>query len=255
MANPFWQATNQLGVALLWNPNDLFNAYNFLDFDYEERPGNDALRVQYQVNDFEQIELAYAPGKNSWKESIAAARYRGHIGYYDWQVLTAYYHDQVVLGGAWAGNLGTSGFKGELSYFNPLDSDVKEPAFSGSVGVDGLLGGQWFWTAGFLINTNGSADKLDLEQLGRSNLSPENLMPGKFSTAASISHPITPLINGSLNVVYSPNGNLTIFIPSISWSAASNWDLDLVAQSFWLDGLNTYENGQTGIFLRVRWSY
>ena len=35
------------GVATLWNPNDIFNAYNFLDFDYEERPGVDAIRIQF----------------------------------------------------------------------------------------------------------------------------------------------------------------------------------------------------------------
>ena len=30
------------GTNLVWNPNDLFNAYSFFDFDYEERPGADA---------------------------------------------------------------------------------------------------------------------------------------------------------------------------------------------------------------------
>ncbi|MDH5608486.1 MAG: hypothetical protein OEY56_03320, partial [Cyclobacteriaceae bacterium] len=27
------------GVNLAWNPNDIFNAYSFFDFDYSERPG------------------------------------------------------------------------------------------------------------------------------------------------------------------------------------------------------------------------
>ena len=35
------------GVNLAWNPNDWFNAYSFFDFDYEERPGSDAVRVTY----------------------------------------------------------------------------------------------------------------------------------------------------------------------------------------------------------------
>ena len=33
-------------MNLVWNPNDLFNAFSFVDFDYEERPGSDALRIQ-----------------------------------------------------------------------------------------------------------------------------------------------------------------------------------------------------------------
>src|SRR5690606_2154167 len=33
------------GVTNFWNPNDIFNQYLFTDFDYEERPGRDALRL------------------------------------------------------------------------------------------------------------------------------------------------------------------------------------------------------------------
>ncbi|HWB63945.1 MAG TPA: hypothetical protein VG603_10570, partial [Chitinophagales bacterium] len=35
------------GINITWNPNDIFNTYNFLDFDYEERPGADAAKVIY----------------------------------------------------------------------------------------------------------------------------------------------------------------------------------------------------------------
>ena len=35
------------GINTIWNSNDLFNAYNFIDFDYVERPGSDVLRVIY----------------------------------------------------------------------------------------------------------------------------------------------------------------------------------------------------------------
>ena len=31
------------GVNTIWNNNDLFNAYNFIDFDYIERPGSDVI--------------------------------------------------------------------------------------------------------------------------------------------------------------------------------------------------------------------
>ena len=37
------------GINTIWNPNDLFNAFSFTDFDYEERPGSDALRIQYYI--------------------------------------------------------------------------------------------------------------------------------------------------------------------------------------------------------------
>ena len=33
------------GQCFAWNPNDIFNVYSFFDFDYEERPGSDAIRL------------------------------------------------------------------------------------------------------------------------------------------------------------------------------------------------------------------
>ena len=35
------------GQTFVWNPNDLFNSYSFFDFDYEEKPGSDAVRIQF----------------------------------------------------------------------------------------------------------------------------------------------------------------------------------------------------------------
>ncbi|HSN47722.1 MAG TPA: hypothetical protein VLR29_03080, partial [Flavobacterium sp.] len=38
------------GINTVWNPNDLFYAFNLLEFDYEERPGSDAVRIQHNLN-------------------------------------------------------------------------------------------------------------------------------------------------------------------------------------------------------------
>jgi len=62
------------GMNLVWNPNDIFNSYNFLDFDYEERPGSDALRVQYYLSDFKKIEVAIKKGRGD--DHIIAAMYK-----------------------------------------------------------------------------------------------------------------------------------------------------------------------------------
>jgi len=55
------------GITTTWNPNDIFNTYNFLDFDYEERPGTDAAKVQYRFNDFSHVEMAIFPGNSEFK--------------------------------------------------------------------------------------------------------------------------------------------------------------------------------------------
>ena len=44
------------GQTFVWNPNDIFNAYSFFDFDYEERPGSDAALVRYYAGATSSIE-------------------------------------------------------------------------------------------------------------------------------------------------------------------------------------------------------
>ena len=243
------------GMALTWNPNDWFNALNFLDFDYEERPGADALRVQYQAGGFSQFDLAIRPARDA-RGWVGAIRYGGHTGRFDWQALAGVYRHTVAAGTGWAGDVGRAGLKGEVSVFFPIDSTAGEASLSASAEINTLFGNSWFFNGAVLVNSNGFGDRTDLLQLTQANLSASNLMPGKLSLLAAIAHPFTPLLQASFTAVYSPNGQLIILAPTAAWSAADNWDLDLTGQIFWLEGAQgRLENAGTGIYLRVRWSW
>jgi hypothetical protein len=242
-------------MALTWNPNDWFNALNFLDFDYEERPGADALRVQYQAGGFSQLDLAIRPARDA-RGWVGAMRYGGHTGRFDWQAMAGVYRHTVAAGTGWAGDVGRAGLKGEISVFYPIDSTAGEASLSASAEVNTLFGNSWFFNGAVLVNSNGFGDRTDLLQLTQANLSASNLMPGKLSLLAAISHPFTPLLQASFTAVYSPNGQLIILAPTAAWSAADNWDLDLTGQLFWLEGAQgRLENAGNGIYLRVRWSW
>ena len=58
------------GQTLVWNPNDIFNAYSFFDFDYIERPGSDAVRLQYYPDFSSTIEIAV---KADYEDDVTAA--------------------------------------------------------------------------------------------------------------------------------------------------------------------------------------
>ena len=58
------------GINLAWNPNDLFNAYSYFDFDYEERPGSDAIRISYYTGVASGIEVAVKMA-DDWEELVA----------------------------------------------------------------------------------------------------------------------------------------------------------------------------------------
>lgn len=244
------------GVALTWNPNDWFNAWNFLDFDYEERPGSDALRIQYQAGGFSQFDFAISPASDV-KRWVGALRYGGHSGRFDWQALAGVYRNRLAAGLGWAGDVGQAGFKGEIAVFQPIDAAAGKTSVSATTEISTLVGSGWLLSGGLLINSNGLGSTLDSFQLTQINVTADNLMPGKFSVLASVSTSITPLLQSSLTAVYSPNGQLIILVPTLAWSVAGNWDIDLTGQLFWLKNSATghLENGGNGAYLRTRWSF
>ena len=63
------------GMNLIWNPNDIFNTFSFFDFDYEERPGSDAIRLKYFTGATSSAEFAFKSGHTP-KENTFAGLYR-----------------------------------------------------------------------------------------------------------------------------------------------------------------------------------
>ena len=104
--------------TLVWNPNDIFNAYSFFDFDYVERPGSDAVRLQYYPGFSSTIELAVKADYNN--NVTAAALYRFNKWGYDIQFLGGYANSEdLVAGAGWSGAIGSVSFRGEASWFQP----------------------------------------------------------------------------------------------------------------------------------------
>ena len=45
------------GINSVWTPNDIFNSASFINFDYVEKPGSDAVRLQYYFDFATSFEL------------------------------------------------------------------------------------------------------------------------------------------------------------------------------------------------------
>lgn len=243
------------GINLVWNPNDIFNAYSFYDFDYEEHRGSDAGRVIFYPNASSSVEIA---GKIAEKKEqvVAAALYKFNKKQYDFQFLGGVAHEDLVAGWGWAGHLGGAGFKGEMSYFQPYKKVIDTiGAFSASISVDNEFKHDVYLNVSFLYNTSGSmhANLLALTSLA---ISAKNLYPYRYSFFTQLSHPFTPLFNGSLSVIYSPAGDNALFInPALSYSIKENWDIDLVGQLFLASFSGPYKFQGEVIYTRLKWSF
>jgi len=240
----------------VWNPNDIFNTYSYFDFDYEEKPGSDAVRLQYFTSPSSKAEIAVKADKN--EKLTAAGLYRLNHWKYDFQALAGIYtQSDLVLGLGWAGQIGGGGFKGEMSYFQPLKHFCDTTSvFLASIEYDYTFRNSIFLQLeGFYNSNSANASNLILLQVNPGLLNAKNPFLDGFNIFGNISYPATPLINLSLAGIYNPSNRMVIIIPTLTYSLMNNLDLSLIAQSFQsynptLDGLL-----QTSIFIRLKGSF
>lgn len=243
------------GVNLVWNPNDIFNAYNYFDFDYEERPGTDAIRIQYTTKKSSVIELAHKIAKRK-EEYTTAIIYRTNYKLYDLQGFAGLHFQDLVLGTGWAGNIRNLGFKGEATYFHPYkNSGDTTGALSASISLDRSFKNDYFGMVSYLYTSNAKGNLATINQVTGVQLSARRLMPFEHTFFIQGSKQLNPLLNSSVAMMYSPENNTLILVPSLAVSVADNWDVTLLAQSFFYQQSSSYKTSGNSIFLRLRWSF
>lgn len=237
------------GIANTWNPNDLFNTYNFLDFDYEERPGSDAIKLHYSVSDLSNIELAYAKTKG---HSISAIKYSANYKKYDLQAIAGIYQNTFTAGIGWAGSISDVGFKGEAQYYAGQKDSVSH--FTSTLEADYIFKTGWYVSSAILYNQKGLHESIGEEMNIVFEASPRNLMPAKWSLLINSSKEFTPRFNGSINIVYSPQVNMLILFPSLRYNLKPNLDVDFVWQSFFTKR-KRFEALSNVAYIRLKWSF
>ncbi|RLD69791.1 MAG: hypothetical protein DRJ10_21085 [Bacteroidetes bacterium] len=244
------------GQTFVWNPNDLFNSYNFFDFDYEEKPGSDAVRLQFYPSYSSKLDLVVKVDNNS--KVTAAGLYRFNQWSTDIQVLTGYYAEtDYVLGAGFSGSLFKGGLRGEVSYFHPKDN------FSDTTGTFVMsLGYDYTFKNSLMIQFEGLYNGYG-EKSGEFNmldfyfmqLTPQNLSLTEFSFVGQVTYPFTPLFNGTFSAMYSPNDKSVYLGPSLNYSIKDNFEVSFFTQYFTSE--TPADEGGKGVFLywRVKWSF
>ena len=246
------------GMNLAWNPNDLFNAYSLIDFDYQERPGSDAMRIQYFMKGLSSIDLAYPLGEDL-DRSIVAGILKFNKWEYDFQVLGANYYTDIALGTGWAGNLKNMGFKGEATYFHPKESfSDTNGMLSTSATLDYSFKNGLYLNSSVLYNSGGSDDALITASPVQSfigTLSAKNLMPSKLTYFLQGSGAFNPALTGSFSIFYMQGLNTFFWMPSISYNIQENWEVMLLGQSAVGEIDNDMETLANFIYLRLMFSF
>ncbi|NOX18086.1 MAG: hypothetical protein GXO87_07375 [Chlorobi bacterium] len=243
------------GVNLVWTPNDIFNSSSYLNFDYVEKPGSDALRAQYYLGISSSLQFVYK--LDAEKKVSAAAMFKFNEWDYDFQLFAGQMKDDIVFGGGWSGNLYDANFSGEITYFRDKDN------FSDSVGVlVSSLGGTYSFENGFylhgefLFNSGGTTGKAGgILNLFTQPYDAKNLSPAKYSLFGELSYPVTPLIRADVSAIFNPSDKSFYVGPFVDISLSQSVYLLLAGQFF--SGSEGTEWGDFGefYFLRVKWSF
>lgn len=237
-----------------WNPNDIFNAYSFFDFDYVEKPGSDAVLLQYYTGFSSMAQAAVKIDKND--NITAAGMYQFNKWGYDFQLLGGILNSEDwVAGAGWSGDISGAGFRGEVSYFHPQEnfSDTTgtlmftvsgDYTFKNSIAVRGE----------FLYN-GFDQGITDFSQYYFKNLSVKNISFTDYSIFTQVSYPFTPLFNGSFSAMIFPSMNGYYFGPNFSLSLKDNLDISFIMQHFNGEFVEDNREKMTLAFLRLKWSF
>ena len=241
------------GQTLVWNPNDIFNVYSFFEFDYIERPGSDAVRLQYYPDYSSAIELAV---KADYDNRItAAALYRFNKWGYDFQLLSGYFNSEDFIAGAgWSGAFGSVSFRGEMSWFQPV-GNLADSSGTGifTIGFDKAFRNNSMVQIQIMYSNN-PADYTSFLSFYTGSLSTKELAFSKFTPFGLYSCPVTPLLNISASGMWFPDLEGYFAGLSLDFSMAENVDFSLFWQHFRSEINNTESNINLG-FLRLKYSF
>jgi hypothetical protein len=252
------------GIGLVWNPNDIFNAFSYIDFDYEERPGSDAVSISWYRSATSALDVVGKISENpadTTCQSTLAARYFFNFNNYDLQFIAGKFNDDFVGGFGWSGAIKNVSFRGEMSVFAPVvNRNInRETAVVATVEADYTFENQIYLHSAVLFSSSGKLKGTEgMNLLAMQNdLSAKKLSYGKFELFGQASYPFSPIFHAGLAAMLNPADLSSYLSPSCTFSLADNLELMLNAQLL-LGKPNTEyaANGNVyAAFARLKWSF
>lgn len=239
------------GISLLTNPHDLFNIHSPYDLHYRERPGSDALRVQFFPGSLSRMEFAIRPG-DIFNQFATGFRYGTNLNGTDLQWVGGYHHERWMLGFGWAGSLGMSGFKGEWALFREdLPSAEWVDAITGTLSLDHLFSNGLFLV---LEGTYNSSGGLDPGNPSLNQLRPDNPSLSRYQLLLQLQWTTDPILQPGLMAGIYPDKDAFLLAPSLQWSLLQDLDLQLVSQLFF-SRHDSFPSMGRSLFVSMTWNF
>ena len=256
------------GTCWVWNPTDLFNPKNVLNFDYEELPATDAVRVQYYTGPVTKLDCTYQPAKDP-NNQILGGLWSLNQWDYDFNLIAGMRFKKWVSGLSWSGDILDAGFRGEVLVSQALNepdtnsvykqfgesslSSWDKPLISIALSGDYTFPNTFYLHSEILYTNNGKTSNTLLFQ--QEALSIGMLSAARWSIYQEFSYDLTPLLRGTLYGIFNPDDKSFVVVPSLSYSVITNLDLYTICQFFNGEPLTQYGEYGTSFYARIKYSF
>ncbi|MBD0403778.1 hypothetical protein [Flammeovirga sp. EKP202] len=240
------------GVAMVWNPMDLFNTYSFFDFDYEERPGTDAVLIRNYLGPVSSIEVVFSPS-NQFDYYNFAALYKTNLWQYDFQLLAGYVRENYNLGLGWEGQIGGAGFKGEGTYFHP-DYKGEDPSLVMDISLDYTFKNSLYLHIETIFNSAGATSPIGPID-PNFQLTPKTLSLGRFALFNELQYQLTPLTRLGINNIINTNDGSYYIGGNATTSLSDNFEILVFGLFFFGEENSQYGQGGSQLNWRLKWSF
>jgi hypothetical protein len=231
------------GTGRIWNPTDLFNPINPVNFAKIEKDGADAVSAKLFLGTLSDVQAVWNPAGNA--PANYGARFRSHVETFDFSLLGGYFDSSPVAGFDMAGDLGESGVRAEFLYSGLFTSDAEQYAKL-IVGADHQFTPEFYGLVEYHFNGLGTSDRdaYDIEGLFGGTV----LNVARHYVAGMASYLVHPLVTVSLMGTVNLNDASQFYSATATCSAADELVLGAgvqlfaggVGDEFWYYPFTTY---------------
>lgn len=234
------------GTGRVWNPTDLFNPINPASFDKIEKDGADAISFKHYFGNFTDLELVWNP-EDEFLGWNGGGRFRTNFMEYDVSVMGGRFDGRGVVGADFAGNLFTTGIRGEVLYAE--ETSAGPAGIILVAGIDYQFTTELYCLAEYLHNGLGAShpDGYNLITL----FSGDILQLGRNYLTINSSCLVHPLITGTVGVTLNLEDESGFVLPQISWSARQNLELGLGGLIVFGEGGSEYRYYPTSLYGKI----
>jgi len=242
------------GRSLVWNPNDIFNAYSYYEFDYPEKPGSDAFRAIYYSGTASSVE--FVSKVDSANNLTIGALTKFNKWGYDIQFLGGYANSEdFVIGSGWEGNINSFALRGELNYYYPKKNfGDTSGVFLASIGTDISFGNSIAVQAEFLYNDKKTLAG-SLNEFYSAPANSKSLSISEYNFFANVTYPVTPILSVYTAAMYYTDQNGYFLMPGFDLSLTNNMSFSVIYQYFNIETYNNQRLAMNLAFVRLKWNF